>query len=77
LVTAPSHHRGYLMASAGDLIAAAFFGSAHDRARRERHGCIPILLDPGRFLTTLGTDHICDLHKVPRRLFPSIQMLRV
>jgi hypothetical protein len=28
-------------------------------------------------LTTLGTDHICDLHKVPRRLFPSIQMLRM
>jgi hypothetical protein len=65
------------MASAADLVAAAFFGSAHDCASCERHGCITIVLDPGCSLTRLGTDHICDLHKVPRRQFPSIKMLRV
>ena len=59
------------MASAVDLDRGCIFGNA-DGARRKLRECITIVLDPGRFLTRLGTDHICGLrHKFHGGFHPS------
>jgi multidrug efflux system membrane fusion protein len=52
------------MAKSAGPFAAAFPGAVSDCSQREHHGCIPIVLDPCRFLTRLEAEHICDLHKI-------------
>jgi hypothetical protein len=63
------------MASAVDLDRGCIFGNA-DGARRKLRECITIVLDPGRFLTRLGTDHICDVHKSSTAAVSVDQMLK-